>query len=284
MVRNYSIIGGDLRIVKLYRMLKNEGNSVKTYALDNSEEVNKSDKYETLEDALKNSEIIISALPFSKDGYYINAPYSDKKIMVEELFSKADSQKIFAGLIKEEILCEHKNLKIYDLMKDESLTIMNAVSTVEGAIQIAMEETKKTIHNSKILILGFGRIGKILAKNLKALGAEVTCEARKSSDIAWIKAYNYNPLELEKLDQNIEDYEIIFNTVPSLILDRNLIKKIKKDSLIIDLASAPGGVNIDECNNSGIKCIWARGLPGKVAPVTSAENIKNVIYRIIEKE
>ena len=76
---------------------------------------------------------------------------------------------------------------IIDIMKCEELAVLNSISTAEGAIQIAMEETNHTLHDSNILILGFGRIGKVLAKMLNAIGANVYCEARKNEDLAWIK-------------------------------------------------------------------------------------------------
>ena len=171
-------------------------------------------------------------------------------------------------------------------MQNEPLTIANAISTAEGALQIAMEETDITIHNSKILILGFGRIGKILAKDLSVLGAEVTCEARKEEDIAWIKAYGYELLTLNELNKNcdvLDKFDIIFNTIPHLILDEEKLKKVNKNALIIDLASKPGGVDFEMCGKLKIKNKWALALPGKVAPVTSAKHIKEEIYKIIER-
>lgn len=171
-------------------------------------------------------------------------------------------------------------------MQNEPLTIANAISTAEGALQIAMEETDITIHNSKILILGFGRIGKILSKDLQLLGAKVTCEARKEEDIAWIKAYGYEALNLNELNKNcdvLNKFDIIFNTIPHLILDEEKLKKVNKNVTIIDLASKPGGVDFEMCGKLGIKNKWALALPGKVAPVTSAKYIKEEIYKIIER-
>ena len=161
--------------------------------------------------------------------------------------------------------------------------VLNAISTAEGAIQIAMEETIRTIHGSNVLIMGFGRIGKILAKELQGLGANVYCEARKNEDLAWIKAYGYNAIHLNELDNYLNDFHIIINTIPNLVLDEKKLNLLNKDCLIIDLASNPGGLDRDNAKKIGIKTIWALSLPGKVAPLTSAEFIKDTIYNIFQE-
>ena len=279
-----SVIGGDKRIEYLAQMLKQEKFNIKTFGMENSEMICKEDKCSSIKECIENSKIIISSIPFSKDDENVFAPYAEKNITIDELKKYTQNKILIAGSIKEEIQNKFINTKIYDLMKDESLTIMNAVSTAEGAIQIAMQETNQTIHNSKVLILGFGRIGKVLSKNLLSLGANVTCEARKKSDIAWIESYGYKSLELNNLEENINIYEIIFNTIPYLILNKNILKNVRKDCLIIDLASKPGGTDFEECKKLGINAKLELALPGRVAPKTSAKYIKQSIYNIMEGE
>ena len=171
-----------------------------------------------------------------------------------------------------------------DLLRREELVVLNAIATAEGAIQLAIQETPITIHGSNVLIMGFGRIGKVLAKMLEGIGAKVFCEARKKDDIAWIKAYGYNPIFIDNLDENLGKFDVIFNTIPFQILDSNRIKLLKKDCLIIDLASYPGGVDLVAAKENNIKAIWALSLPGKVAPVTSAEYIKETIDNILKEK
>ncbi len=279
-----SVIGGDKRIEYLIQMLKKEEFNIKIFGMENSKIIPKEEKSTSIKECLENSKIIISSIPFSKDGENIFAPYAEKNIKIEELYKYTKNKVLIAGNIKEEIQKKFVNTKIYDLMKDESLTIMNAVSTAEGAIQIAMQETNKTIHNSNVLVLGFGRIGKVLSKDLLGLGAQVTCEARKKSDIAWIESYGYKSLELNNLEENINKYEIIFNTIPYLILNKNILKNVRKDCLIIDLASKPGGTDFEECKKLGINAKLELALPGRVAPKTSAKYIKQSIYNIMEGE
>ena len=154
---------------------------------------------------------------------------------------------------------------------------MNAIPTAEGAIQIAMEKSIKTLHNSNALVLGFGRIGKILSKMLNGIGANVFCEARKNSDLAKIKSYRYNEIDLVNLKTYLNKFDYIFNTIPHIILDKEELDIIKKDCIIIDLASYPGGVNFEYAEKIGLNASLELGLPGKVAPKTAAKYIKEII-------
>lgn len=280
MNKTISIIGGDYRIIKLIQMLKKEGFLIKTCGLEKSDEIFENEKC-NLEECINFSKIIISSIPFSKDGKTIYMPFSESEVIIEDIKQKIEGKILIAGNVK--IDSKENNFEIYDLMQDEPLTIANAISTAEGAIEIAIRETEKTIHNSKVLILGFGRIGKILAKDLNGLGADVTCEARKDTDLTWINTYGYKSLDLKKLKESINKFDIIFNTIPYIVLNKEMLNNINKDVFIIDLASKPGGVDFAECDRLDIKYNWALALPGKVAPVTSAEWIKKVIYNVINK-
>jgi len=284
-----SVIGGDLRIVKLVQMLSEDGFDINTFALEKAENISKLEKVkqcDSLKEALEEADIIIGPIPLSSNKKDINTPFSEEEISLEELISNIRENKLFiAGSISEEtvIFAESKKIKVIDLLKREELAVLNTISTAEGAIQIAMEETYKTIHGSKVLVVGFGRIGKILAKMLQGIGAKVYCEARKNSDIAWIKAYGYNSVHLSELSSKIDEFDLIINTVPALVIDSEKVERIKEDCVIIDLASNPGGVDKEAVKRRGLKLIWALSLPGKVAPITSAEFIKETIYNILKE-
>ena len=286
MIKDISIIGGDLRIIKLANMLNKDGYKIYTYGLEKAKDLDEEIiKCESLNELVNSTNTLIGSIPFSKDGEYINAIFTENRITIEDLINQVENKVIIAGNISEKIIkkFENKKNKVIDILNKEELAIMNVIPTAEGALQIAMEETDFTINGSKTLILGFGRVGKILAKTLNGIGAKVYCEARKKSDIAWIKAYGYYPIELSNLEEKIDSYDIIFNTVPYLILDEKKLKRIKKDCLIIDLASKPGGVDREKAKQLGIKYIWALALPGKVAPKDSARYIKETLYNIFEE-
>ena len=290
MYKTISIIGGDLRIVNLIELLSKDDFLVYTYGLENAEELpdtNNVRKCASMTELVGSSEIIIGPLPMTNDSENLSAPFSDEKISIEELISEmANKNKTFlAGKISEKIaerLTEEK-VEFIDLLKREELVVLNTIATAEGTIQLAMENTTRTIHGSNILIMGFGRVGKVLAKMLDGIGAKVSCEARKNSDIAWIKAYGYNPIHLSELDSELGNYDIIINTIPFQILDENRLKNVKKECTILDLSSNPGGVDRNAARKLGLKLIWALSLPGRVAPLTSAEFIKETLYHILKE-
>lgn len=170
-----------------------------------------------------------------------------------------------------------------DYFKEDELLILNAIPTAEGAIQIAMEELSTTIHDSKIMILGYGRLGKVLSKLVNNMGAITYVAARNTRDLAWIENSKYNPIKFKDINKHLTNMDVIFNTVPDLILTKDKLRNISKDTLIIDLASKPGGVDFEVAENLGLNTIHALGIPGKYAPVTAAKIIRKTLYNIIEE-
>lgn len=276
-----AIIGGDLRAVYLGKLLNDDGHEVKYFGFDNKYIDNTKDD---LEEIIDRSQIVIGPLLCSNDNIYLSTPLYSENIELKKVFDLMNKKQIFiAGKITEPIIeyTSLKEIESVDLLKREELTILNAIPTAEGAIQLAMEKMPKTLHASNVLVMGFGRIGKILSKMLWGIGANVYVSARKIYDLAYIKSYGYNPILMEKLIDNISGMDIIFNTVPSLVLDKNVLEKVNKSSIIIDLASKPGGVDFKEADKLDIKTYHALALPGKSAPLTAAHYIKQSIYNIL---
>src|SRR5699024_9658024 len=139
---------------------------------------------------------------------------------------------------------------------------LNAIPTAEGTIQIAMEKMDSTIHGSHVMVLGFGRIGKTIAHMLSSLGAHVHVVARKHADIAWITSSGYNPVFFQDIEADLHKPNLIINTIPATVLDSPKLEKINKKTLIIDIASSPGGIDFEAAKNLGIETVWALGLPG----------------------
>ena len=288
MEKSIAVVGGDLRIVKLIVMLVKDGYTVYTYGLEMSEDLQKIEKIEmcpTVTETVKNSKVVVGPIPLSSDRKNLSMPFSNIKLNVDEFISCIAGKTLIAGNIVEETKrkLEQANIQYIDLLKREEFTVLNTIATAEGTIQIAMEETQKTLHGSKVLIMGFGRIGKVLAKMLDGIGAKVYCEARKNEDIAWIKAYGYEPIHLNNLNEHLGEFEIIISTIPFQILDKDRLELVNKDAVIIDLASNPGGVDRKAAKEKDLKLIWALSLPGKVAPLTSAIYIKETLYHVLKE-
>lgn len=286
MEKSITVVGGDLRTVKLIEMLDNDGYKVYTYGLENSEEVLNMERVElcpTLEEAVSASKVVVGPIPLSSDRKRLSMPFARNNVELGDFVSALKGKYLIAGNvgIKEEL--DANGIQFTDLLKREEFSVLNTIATAEGTIQIAMEETQRTIHGSNVLVMGFGRIGKVLAKMLDGIGAKVYCEARKNEDISWIKAYGYNPIHLNDLNENLGKFDIIINTIPFQILDEERLNLVKKESIIIDLASNPGGVDRRAAREKNLKVIWALSLPAKVAPLTSAEFIKETIYHVLKE-
>lgn len=291
MRRNLTVtfIGGDLRQIWAANRLAESGYIVRLIGFDCEElpefhtEIN---RFSELENGISGADIVILPLPYTTLQEQINAPFSIKPIYTSEVMRKIQAEQIvFVGKADERLkaLAELYEVHIIDYFHREELNVLNCIPTAEGAIAIAMQETPFTLHDSKCLILGYGRIGKILARDLKGLGAKVAVSARKYSDLAWIKSEGYSAVQLSELSDIIGKYDIIFNTVPAIILDFKLLSKVRNDTLVIDLASRPGGIDFESAGELGKNVIRALSLPGKVAPHTAGEIIKDTIVNILNE-
>ena len=286
MEKAITVVGGDLRIVKLIEMLNNDGYKVYTYALENSEELLNLDGVEmcpTLEEAVSYSKVVVGPVPLSSDRRRISSPFGRNVVELEDFITALKGKYLIAGNINISDKLEEMGVQSIDLLKREEFSVLNTIATAGGTIQIAMEETQRTVHGTNVLIMGFGRIGKVLAKMLDGIGAKVYCEARKNEDISWIKAYGYNPIHLNDLDENLGKFDIIINTIPFQLLSAEKLDLVKPEAVIIDLASNPGGVDRKAAREKGLKVIWALSLPAKVAPLTSAEFIKETLYHVLKE-
>ena len=285
MFKTVSVIGGDLRQLTLAKMLIASGYNVIIYGFERDITTDDIPVTYDLKEALYR-DIIILPVPVTFDNLTINMPYSDKTLSVEKLVREINPLSIVLGGCFNKSLSDKlvsMRIKHSDYMLRDELAIRNAVPTAEGAIEIAISETPITIHGSRCLVLGYGKVGKVLAKSLDGMGAITYVEARKYADLALIESHGYIPLSLNEAKQRLGDFDIIFNTIPAMILSKNELEHIKKNTLVIDLASKPGGVDFDYAKEAGIKVIWALSLPGRVAPVTSGIIIKDTILNILNE-
>jgi dipicolinate synthase subunit A len=281
--RNFAIIGGDLRQIRLANALAEEGYSVCVYGFDPDAPYLTLIPKNSLEEALDGANIVILPLPAVADSGYVSTPYYKGKIEVNTLLERMNKNQILlGGKIDDALktLIDVHNVYAIDYFMREELTVLNAIPTAEGAISIALNETATTLCGSKCLVIGFGRIGKVLCKMLDGIGAKVCAAARKYEAFAWIDAYGYDKCHTDALETVIHQYDIIFNTVPHKVLGKKVLKNMRDDTLIIDLASKPGGVDLNAAKEYGVKTVWALSLPGRVAPISAGDIIKQTVLNI----
>lgn len=286
-IDTFGIIGGDKRQLATARAIQSDGYTVYLYGFKKlNDDIKKFNHLQKIEECISKSDVIILPLPVTKDGIGLNMPFDENTIILDDNFAKMFNDKIVFCPMKNKLISTSnlwQNVEVYDFLNREEMQVSNAVPTAEGALEIAIREHEGTINGSKCLITGYGRIGKVLANMLKSLGAEVYVSARRKDSLAWIRINGFVPIEHKGII-NSGEYDLIFNTIPAMTIDAQIMAKIAVNAIIIDLASMPGGVDFESAKRMKIKAIHALSLPGKVAPKTSGEIIKNTIFNIIEEE
>ena len=281
---SFAIIGGDKRQLYCARSLSDDGYSVALGGFDSIAEMNKVEVTTPFEAALI-SEAIILPLPCVNEKGRISAPFCKNDIeLTDDLVTAMKGKRIFCGMKQRlEEVCPIIAGNACDYYDREDFIINNAYVTAEGALELAMRSFEGTINGAECLVCGYGRIGKILTDMLKSLGAKVTTSARNPRDIAWIELCGVKSVRTEELNK-LGGFDIIFNTIPAMIMTPLLLAKIALNAVVIDLVSGEGGVDKYAAERLGISYIHALSLPGKAAPKTAGEIIKNTIYNILEED
>ncbi len=272
-VKTIGFLGGDARMAYLARMLAEDGFEVKTWSLAGTEESRPSEAMA--------AERVVLPVPLQKDGRL-----NGTRLPLGELWPRLScDQRVYAGAVSAaaRAQAEALGLRLTDYYTDEALAVKNAVPTAEGALAAAMGRMSVTLHGAPCLVIGFGRIGKLLARDLAALGAEVSVSARRFDDFAWIDALGYRALHTRRLAGKLGAFRAVFNTVPDMVMDDALLGELRRDCVLVELASR-AGIDADAARTLGLELVTAGGLPGRFAPETAALALRETLYRIWEDE
>lgn len=283
---SFYIAGGDLRSAYLAAALSREGNRTAAFGLSGAEEILKgTEKSESVSDAA-GFDVAVLPLPCCDRDGFIKAPLSEEKVKLGDLINSLEHGSVLMGGFMPEWayrLAEKRRVAVYDYYEREEFAVRNAALTAEAAVALAMEMLTETISDMPVLVLGHGRIGRLLATILKALDAKVSVAARRFSDLAWIRSEGLTPIEFMRLGEHISKFGVIFNTVPAMVLDEELLRLANKKAVIIDLASEPCGTDFAAAEKLGLNVRKAPGLPGKFAPKTAGEVIKDTVLNILSE-
>ena len=288
MSERYIVAGGDMRFSALAEQLA-ENEQVCTVGFDKN--IFASDRIITAESVMSvpyRADYLILPLPPTTDGITLNTPFYSGTVSLSELHSMVKEKGIvFGGKISPSVreFFVSKGMEVIDYLEREELAVLNALATAEGALQIALEEQPVIISGCKVLIIGMGRIARSLIRILSGFGTQTAVSARKYSDLAWAEVFGCKAIEINELEFSdiLNEADIIFNTVPHMILNEKLLEKCRKSCLIIDLASKPGGMDMDAAGRLGLRAIWALSVPGKTAPVSSGRMIAKTIENILRE-
>lgn len=275
-----AVLGGDARQNAAADYLARKGHTVTTWGLPQPPQV--ATACETAEQATQNADILLLPLPVTRDRLQLNGT----DLPLGTLYTLLQNgMAVFCGRPDEDLLREaaQRGATVTDYSLDEIFMIRNALPTAEGALAIAMNALDRTMFGSSALVVGYGRIGKLLADLLLRMGAHVTVAARKPTDLALAELHGCRPLLIPNRGAGSvfptvdRPYHVLFNTVPVPLIDERVLASLPRNTVLIDLASAPGGIDYDAAARLGRKTIIALALPGKVAPVTAGEIIGDCI-------
>ena len=274
-----AVIGGDRRTSCMAGVFAKKGYRVICYGILKIPADNKIFYAHSLKEAVINAPVIVCGIPFEKQGnlYFEEAVPDISLTELQRLLRK--NQKIFGGVISEDFrrLCEDREIGCYDFMKEEPLTIFNAVATAEGAILEALLHKDTQLHKSETLVVGYGRCGKVLADKLKGLSAQVTVCSTQANELALADSMGFNTLHLSKLPQKINKFEYLFNTVPAKVFTKKCLENMIPDSIIIDIASNRVGIDYEVADALKRQVFFCPGLPGKYAGQSCAKRLAEYV-------
>jgi len=284
-----------MRAAHLCSLLAEDGHTVSAFALEKAARENCYGAGEaqgsyslanTVENAVDGAECVVLPLPVTGQRGYLNTPLSNTEVTIEAVLDAVSKeQTVCAGRVDENTYAaaRERGITIKDFFAREELCVYNAAATAEGALSILMQETPMTVWGMRVLVIGFGRIGKLLANRLYGMGARVTVSARNHGDMAWIDTLGYAAADTDALEGSLSQFDAVINTVPAMVLGEERLKELKRGALCMDLASKPGGMDFAAAGRLGVHAVWALSLPGEVAPVSAGKIIRDTIYNILSE-
>lgn len=284
-----AVIGGDARQLEVIRKLTELDAKVTLIGFEQLDSGFTSASKELITDANFNEiDAILLPVPGTNNEGVVDTIFSNEKVILtkEILDSTPAHCTVYSGISNQYLngIIKESNRKLVKLFERDDVAIYNSIPTVEGTIMMVIQHTEYTIHNSKVAVLGLGRTGMSVARTFHSLGAKVKVGARKSEHIARIVEMGLEPFEFKNIEEAVKDIDVCINTVPSLIVTASVISKMQPHSLIIDLASKPGGTDFRYAEKRGIKALLAPGLPGIVAPKTAGQIIANVLTQLLKED
>jgi dipicolinate synthase subunit A len=288
----FAIIGGDARQISLAARLALTGAEVRTYGLPEESPQAGVLPFGDWREAIRGATAVLLPLPASPDGVRINLPLCPQlaaPTFADVLACVPTEIPLIGGKFSPAMRAqaEQQGRELLDFCKSEEFQLKNAVPSAEGAIAILMDRMPRTVDGMRVAVTGYGRIGKALVRMLLGLGAKVTVGARKQSALDEARALGCDTVHLNSEDSVIllaKGKQAIFNTVPHWLFTGKVLNGMNKRTLLIDLASAPGGVDAEVARGLGMPVIWALSLPGKYAPVTAGEIIADCVLSMLQEE
>ncbi|MCU9612054.1 dipicolinic acid synthetase subunit A [Caldibacillus lycopersici] len=284
-----AVIGGDARQIEIIRKLIELDAKISLIGFEQLEHAFAGAVKEKI-DEINLQEIDGIILPVAGTNLTgeVDTIFSNEKIqLTEELLKQTPPHcTIYSGITNDYLtsITKKADRKLVLLFERNDVAIYNSIPTVEGTIMMVIQHTDFTIHGSKTVVLGLGRVGMTVARIFSALGAKVAVGARKREHIARIEEMGLEPFYLKDIETVVKDADICINTIPHLVVTASVISKMPAHTLIIDLASKPGGTDFRYAEKRGIKALLAPSLPGIVAPKSAGQILANVLAELMKED
>jgi dipicolinate synthase subunit A len=283
------LVGGDARQLEVIRKLTELDASVVLVGFDNLQnQFSGISKARLGTDLMKTIDAMILPAVATDDAGVVESIFSTEEIVIrdEHIAAMPKHAKVFAGMAKPYLrqLCAKYSIRLIELFDRDDVAIYNSIPTAEGALMMAIQNTDITIHGSECMVLGFGRTGMTMANALKGLGARVKVGVRRQEHYARAWEMGFTPFYTADLIQHVHNVDLLFNTIPSMIVTAQVIANLPHRAVIIDLASKPGGTDFRFAEKRGIKALLAPGLPGIVAPKTAGRIIANTVCQLLMED
>lgn len=280
------VVGGDERQLEVIEKLHALDAHVRTIGFElETDRTAHVIKTKPTEEEFARSDILILPVTGLNDDGTVEATYAESTLHVsdKQIAALPQHAKIFTGFSGARLreLTNRLGIECIELLARDDLAIFNSIPTAEGAIGLAIEHTKKTIHSSLIIVLGFGRVGMTLARLLKAMGANVNVGVNSDEQFARATEMGLTPFNTQHTFPVSIPVDLIFNTIPSMIITASVIHDLPRETVIIDLASKPGGTDFRFAEKRQIKAFLAPSLPGIVAPKTAGTMLAATICQLI---
>lgn len=279
-------IGGDARQLEIIHKLTELDASVTIVGYDQLQNPYHGVQRQPLSiELLKQADALVLPAVGTDDSGKVHAIFtSDELVLTEEHIAALPKQcVIFTGMAKPYLsnLCAKYRISLIELFDRDDVAIYNSIPTAEGAVMMAIQNTDITLHGSESVVLGMGRTGFTLARTLLGLGANVRIGVRRNEHFARATEMGFKPFFIADLAQQVTNIDLLFNTIPTMIVTAQVIAQIPNRAVIIDLASLPGGVDFRFAEKRGIKAMLAPGLPGIVAPKSAGRILAQSITQLL---
>ena len=282
-----AILGGDRREAVLIEGLLNLGMKVRSYGQPDGIDAERLDVFDCQQRLATDVFLFYAPISGTDERGALRTTYGPQLILDDNFFRHLKRGSILLlGSASNRVrdLAHCYEIKLIEFADRDEIAVLNAIPTAEAAICLAMERLSLTVHGTRVLVLGLGRVGSVLARRLQALGARVIGFNRSHSGLIKGEEMGIKTRELNDIRSFLSKTPLIFNTIPDLILGKGELLRVNREATIIDLASYPGGVDFDAARELGIDAYLDLGLPGKFFPETAGRILARFIPELLAEE